>query len=96
MSDIKENVASTIEKYNLINNRDKIILGVSGGPDSICMLNVLKQISEEKKQSCNLNQKQKVSFEIVVAHVNHMIRAEADGDEEFVRNYCKIINTCKL
>lgn len=89
MSDIKEKVASTIEKYNLINNRDKIILGVSGGPDSICMLNVLKQISEEKKQSCNLNQKQKVSFEIVVAHVNHMIRAEADGDEEFVRNYCK-------
>ena len=76
MSDIKEKVASTIEKYNLINNRDKIILGVSGGPDSICMLNVLKQISEEKKQSCNLNQK-------------HMIRAEADGDEEFVRNYCK-------
>ena len=31
------------------------------------------------------------NFEIVVAHVNHMIREEASEDEEFVKNYCKKI-----
>ena len=37
-------VLDTITKYNLIESGDKIVLGVSGGPDSICMLDVLKNI----------------------------------------------------
>ena len=70
-------VLETIKKYNLIENGDKIVLGVSGGPDSITMLDILKQLREE------------IVFEIVVAHINHMIREEAIEDEKYVQEYCK-------
>ena len=36
----------TIKKYGLINQNDKIICGVSGGPDSICMLDILKDLKD--------------------------------------------------
>ncbi len=74
---LKEQVLNTIKKYDLINENDKIICGVSGGPDSICMLDILKDLKEELK------------FEIVVCHLNHLIREEAISDEEYVVNYCK-------
>ena len=41
---LKEQVLNTIKKYNLISENDKIICGVSGGPDSICMLDILKDL----------------------------------------------------
>lgn len=41
---LEKTVIETIQKYKLIQNGDKIILGVSGGPDSICMLNILNNI----------------------------------------------------
>ena len=78
---MKNKVFNTIIKYNLIDEDDKIVLGVSGGPDSICMLNVLNDIRIDK----NI----KLDFNIVVAHVNHMIRKEATEDEKFVKNFCK-------
>ena len=70
-------VLETIKKYNLIENGDRIVLGVSGGPDSITMLDILRQLREE------------LEFEIVVAHINHMIREEAIEDEKYVQEYCK-------
>ncbi len=77
---LKEQVLNTIKKYDLINENDKIICGVSGGPDSICMLDILKDLKEELK------------FELIVCHVNHLIREEAISDEEYVVNYCKVNN----
>ena len=74
---LKEQVLNTIKKYDLINENDKIICGVSGGPDSICMLDILKDLKEELK------------FELIVCHINHLIREEAISDEEYVVNYCK-------
>ena len=44
MNNIKEVVLKTINKEKLIQPGDKIVLAVSGGPDSICMLNVLNEI----------------------------------------------------
>ena len=79
-------ILETIKKYKLIEEGDKIILGVSGGPDSMCMLDVLKKL---QNSTANISQKQKATFEIIVAHINHMIRKEAIGDEEYVRQYCK-------
>lgn len=73
-------VLSTIQKYNLINANDKIVLGVSGGPDSLFMLDILNKLKE------------KLQFEIVVAHINHMIRKEAGEEEEFVKEFCQKIN----
>ena len=74
---MKDKVIETIKKYGLIQAKDKILLGVSGGPDSITMLDILRQIQEE------------FDFEIVVAHINHMIRKEAIQDEEYVKKYCE-------
>lgn len=74
---MKEKVLETIKKYNLIETGDKIVLGVSGGPDSISMLDILRQVRTE------------IGFEIYVAHINHMIREEAIDDEKYVQYYCK-------
>ena len=76
---MKEKVLETIKKYNLIENGDRLVVGVSGGPDSITLLNVLLEIKQE-----NL-----IDFDMCVCHVNHMIRKEAVSDEEFVLDFCK-------
>ena len=76
---LKKHVLETIKKYNLIDQNDKIVCAVSGGPDSICMLDILRRIKEETK----------INFDIIVCHINHMIRVEATADEQYVENYCK-------
>ena len=70
-------ILNTINKYNLIQKGDKIVIGVSGGPDSMCLLDSLYCLKE------------KLSIEIFVAHINHMIREEADEETEYVKEYCK-------
>lgn len=74
---LKEEVLKTIKTYNLIEENDKIVIGVSGGPDSICLLHVLYSLKE------------KIRFDIVVAHVNHMLREVADMETEYVQKFCK-------
>ena len=54
-----------------------MLFGVSGGPDSICMLDILNKLKRE------------LNFNIYVAHINHMIRDEAITEEEYVKEYCK-------
>ena len=73
---MKNKVLNTIKKYNLIQENDKIVIGVSGGPDSICLLHILNGLKE------------KLNFEIVVAHINHMIRKEAEEETQYVKNFC--------
>ena len=75
---LKEKVVETIKKHNLINNGDRIVCGVSGGPDSISMLNILKKLKDE-----NI-----FDFEIFVAHINHGLRENAKIDEQYVLDYC--------
>ena len=41
---IIDKVRSTINKYNLLQEGDKVVLGLSGGPDSVCLLHILKQL----------------------------------------------------
>lgn len=59
---LEDKVLNTIKRYEQIKSGDTIVVGVSGGPDSICLLNVLKNLQNELK------------INIVVAHINHMIR----------------------
>lgn len=80
MNNLKEEVINSIKKHSMFKDGDKIVLGVSGGPDSICMLNILNEIKNEKLFL--------EKFDIVVAHINHMIREEAKEDEIFVKNFC--------
>jgi len=44
--DIYDKVLNYIQKYNLINNNDKIICAVSGGADSSCMLHILASLAD--------------------------------------------------
>lgn len=83
MEDLEEKVLETIKKYKMIEKYDRIILGVSGGPDSMCMLNSFINLAKNCQKGPSLVAK------IVVAHVNHMIREEADEDERYVKAYCE-------
>lgn len=74
---MKQKILQTIKKFNLIENGDSIVIGVSGGPDSICLLNLLNEI------------KNALNFKIYVAHINHMIRKEADEETEYVKQFCE-------
>ena len=70
-----------VQKYILDNNllslNDKVVIGVSGGADSICLLNVLSNLIDEYK------------LKLYVVHVHHGIRGtDADEDEQFVKEYC--------
>ena len=74
---IFEKVLSTINKYKLIENGDKIVLGLSGGPDSVCLLHILNRLKE------------KMDIEIYAAHLNHQIRGlEAQKDALYVSKIC--------
>lgn len=75
---LEDKILKTIKKYNLIENGDKIVVAVSGGPDSITLLNCLYELKESNK----------LDFEMVVAHINHGLRENAKLDEKFVKDYC--------
>ena len=75
---IEETILNTIKRYNLIEPNDTIIVAVSGGPDSMCLLNNLIELKQELQIK-----------ELVVAHLNHMIREEAKAETEYVQEFCK-------
>jgi tRNA(Ile)-lysidine synthase len=69
-----DKVRKTIIRHGLIKRRDRVVIGVSGGPDSLTLLHVLRCLHEE------------LGFDLHVAHLNHQLRgAESDADAEFVR-----------
>lgn len=74
---VEEKFLDTIRENNLIEEDDVIVVGVSGGPDSITLLTCLNKYKE------------KLKCKIIVAHINHLIRIDSTDDEQFVENYCK-------
>ncbi|EQF22586.1 tRNA(Ile)-lysidine synthetase [Clostridioides difficile CD160] len=75
---IFDKVLSTINKHNLIQKGDKIVLGLSGGPDSVCLLHVLNRLKKD------------FNIEIYAAHLNHQIRGiEAQKDALYVSKLCE-------
>jgi len=80
MTDIKKTVKNTILSHKLINRGDYVLLGLSGGPDSLCLLHVLLDLKSE------------LGFEMSAVHVNHGIRGQAaDEDAMWVSKYCNRI-----
>ncbi len=63
----------TVERYDLLPRGESIVVGVSGGPDSLCLLHVLRRLADD------------YDLTLHVAHLNHHIRGtEADADAAFV------------
>lgn len=68
----------TIKKHNLIEKNEHIVVGVSGGADSISLLYFLYTIKEE------------YNLKLTAVHINHCMRGEeSDGDCNFVIEFCK-------
>lgn len=67
------NVERTIEEFSLAQRDDKIIVGLSGGADSVVLLHSLL----------------KLGFEVKACHINHLLRGEeSERDQAFVENIC--------
>lgn len=66
-----------ISEHQMVQAGDCIIIGVSGGPDSMVLLHIMKELRDV------------LGIKIVVAHLNHKIRAEAGEEEEYVRETCR-------
>ena len=80
---VKDRIKRTIAQHNLIEKGDLVILGLSGGPDSLCLFDVLLGLSKE------------IGFELHGAHINHMFRpGDADDDQMFVENLCSNNGIC--
>jgi tRNA(Ile)-lysidine synthase len=76
---MEEKLFKIITEYNLIEKGDNIVIGVSGGPDSMALLNLL----------INLKKENKIDAKLIVAHINHGIREEAEEETKFVEEFCK-------
>ena len=74
---LDKKIRDFIVKYKMLERGDGVVIGLSGGPDSVCLFFVLLELKEE------------YDLTIRALHVNHCIRGvEADRDQEFVRKLC--------
>lgn len=73
--ELLEKVRATIRKHRMFGEGDTIVLGVSGGPDSVCLLHALKQLQQE------------LAIALHVGHIEHGIRGEESrADAQYVEN----------
>ena len=64
-----------VEKHHMLRQGDRVVVGVSGGADSVCLLAVLAE--------------NRLDLKLRAVHVHHGLRGkEADNDAEFVRDLC--------
>jgi len=76
-------VRDNILKNDLIQDGDKIVLGLSGGPDSVFLLHTLEYLKKSFKEKYN------ISYSLIICHINHMIRQEAGEDELLAKKYAE-------
>jgi len=72
---LEEKVLQTVKKFDMLSFNDRILIGISGGPDSVTLLNIL------------LSFKKRYNLSFFIAHLDHMLRGkESDEDVNFVKN----------
>ena len=72
-----QRVREYIRRYHMLDKEDRVIAGVSGGADSICLLFMLMKLKEE------------LNLDVLAVHVHHGLRgADADADAEYVGRIC--------
>lgn len=73
-----QRVKEYIQRYHMLEKEDKVVTGVSGGADSICLLFMLIELQKE------------LGFSIVAVHVHHGLReGTADADADYVQKVCR-------
>lgn len=77
MEDIYEKVKAYIVKHRMIFAGDTVAAGISGGADSVCMLYILRKLTEE------------IPFHLLVVHVHHGVRPDAQEDADYVKQLCE-------
>lgn len=75
--DTREKVFAYIREHHMLQAGDRVVAGVSGGADSVCLLFLLLEWQKE------------VPTDIAVVHVDHGIRAEAGEDARYVEQLCE-------
>lgn len=74
-------VIETIKKFNMLNNGENIVVGLSGGADSCALTHILTRLSG------------KMDLHITAVHINHGIRGEeAERDEKSAEEFCRRLN----
>ncbi len=74
---LREKVKSTLNEHNMLDGVSNIVVGFSGGADSICLLHILNSLEND------------INVNLIAVHVNHGIRGdEADSDMDFCSKYC--------
>ncbi len=83
---LEEKILQTIMKFGMLSFNDRVLIGVSGGPDSVTLLNVLFSL------------KKRYNLSFFIAHLNHMLRGEeSDKDVKFVKNLAQSLDLpCKV
>lgn len=77
-SQVTKTVYEFIKHNSLINQGDHVVVGLSGGADSVALLHILHTLSD------------KLQIKVTGAHFNHMMRGdEANRDEQFSRGLCE-------
>ena len=75
---VVEKIRNTIKTKDLVTRGEHIIVGLSGGPDSVCLFHGLIELSKE------------IGFTLSAVHVNHKFRpGAAEEDQAYVENLCK-------
>ncbi len=80
MTDITSQVKTNIIRKHLVRKGDTLLIGVSGGSDSIALLHVLSRL------------RHLLAFQILAVHFNHQLRDDASSDEKFVGQFCRSLN----
>ena len=74
-------VRHTITKYHMIEDGDRVVVAVSGGPDSVCLLDILLELKDQLR------------IELIVAHFDHGLRpGEDEAENEFVKSMAMALN----
>ena len=82
-----QKVKAYVEEQHMLEKKDRVIVGVSGGADSVCLLFVLTKLRDERQKSGD------GTLEITAVHVHHGLRGDsADADERYVRKICDAWN----
>jgi tRNA(Ile)-lysidine synthase len=75
---VRDKLEAFARRHGLFDGVEQVVCALSGGPDSVCLLHLLKQLQPE------------FGYALSAAHYNHCLRgSDSDADEAFVRDLCQ-------